>query len=277
MILGQINKLKVDRIKSPGAYLTDIHGNEVLLPKKYLEPISAFEEGKYTDVFVMKDSQNRLVSTTEIPHLYLNEYAFLDVVQVNAFGAFVDWGLDKDLFVPFKEQKHRLEVGEQCLIQLKYDDKTDRLFGSEKIERSFMPCQESIEGEKVEGLVWKETKLGFSIIIENKYLGLLFHNRISKKVNIGDKISVFISKVREDGKLDLQLESLGVEKFDDAYFKILKILQEKGIIELGDKSSPEAIKMNLGLSKKMYKQAIGKLYKKGLVNLFPTKIELIKK
>ena len=274
MILGQINKLKIDRITPPGAFLVDLQGREVLLPKKYLFPKEKFDIDEFVDVFVMKDSENRIVSTTETPHLILNEIAFLKVVTVNQYGAFVDWGLDKDLFVPFREQINTMEVGKSYLIQLLFDEKTERLFGTERLTKSIVPCVERLEGLQIQGVIWKKTDLGYKVILNHQYEGLIFNDRLTRKIEIGQSYDFYISKVRADGKLDVQFESLGNEKFDASYEFLLQALKEKGILEVGDKSTPEEIRDVVGMSKKLFKQTIGKLYKKGLVELQPKKIVL---
>lgn len=274
MILGQINKLKIDRITPPGAFLVDLQGREVLLPKKYLFPKEKFDIDEFVDVFVMKDSENRIVSTTETPHLILNEIAFLKVVTVNQYGAFVDWGLDKDLFVPFREQINTMEVGKSYLIQLLFDEKTERLFGTERLTKSIVPCVERLEGLQIQGVIWKKTDLGYKVILNHQYEGLIFNDRLTRKIKIGQSYDFYISKVRADGKLDVQFESLGNEKFDASYEFLLQALKEKGILEVGDKSTPEEIRDVVGMSKKLFKQTIGKLYKKGLVDLQPKKIVL---
>ena len=274
MILGQINKLKIDRITPPGAFLVDLQGREVLLPKKYLFPKEKFDIDEFVDVFVMKDSENRIVSTTETPHLILNEIAFLKVVTVNQYGAFVDWGLDKDLFVPFREQINTMEVGKSYLIQLLFDEKTERLFGTERLTKSIVPCVERLEGLQIQGVIWKKTDLGYKVILNHQYEGLIFNDRLTRKIEIGQSYDFYISKVRADGKLDVQFESLGNEKFDASYEFLLQVLKEKGILEVGDKSTPEEIRDVVGMSKKLFKQTIGKLYKKGLVELQPKKIVL---
>lgn len=274
MILGQINKLKIDRITPPGAFLVDLQGREVLLPKKYLFPKEKFDIDEFVDVFVMKDSENRIVSTTETPHLILNEIAFLKVVTVNQYGAFVDWGLDKDLFVPFREQINTMEVGKSYLIQLLFDEKTERLFGTERLTKSIVPCVEKLEGLQIQGVIWKKTDLGYKVILNHQYEGLIFNDRLTRKIEIGQSYDFYISKVRADGKLDVQFESLGNEKFDASYEFLLQVLKEKGILEVGDKSTPEEIRDVVGMSKKLFKQTIGKLYKKGLVELQPKKIVL---
>lgn len=274
MQLGQINNLAVSRITPPGAYLKDFRGDEVLLPKKYLIPESDFQVGAMVDVFVFKDSQNRIVSTTESPYLLLGNIAFLKVVLVNMFGAFVDWGLDKNLFVPFKEQAEKMEEGRSYLVTLRYDNQTDRLFGSSKITKTLEPCRESLEERQVSGLVWHTTELGVKIIVNQRYEGLIFKNDVNRKLQCGDEITCFVRKVRADGKLDLQFDALGLEKYDNAYSVLLQLLTKKKEIFLHDKSSPEEINKALGMSKKLFKQTVGKLLKNQLITLTDNSIRL---
>lgn len=274
MQLGRINKLTVNRITPPGAYLEDFKGDEVLLPKKYLFPESDFQVGASVDVFVFKDSQNRIVATTENPFLLLGTIAYLKVDTVNMYGAFVDWGLDKNLFVPFKEQAQKMEEGQSYLVTLRYDNQTDRLFGSCKIGKVLEPCRESLEEQIVSGLVWHRTELGVKVVVNQRYEGLIFKNDVNKNLQIGDEISCFVRKVREDGKLDLQIDALGLEKYDNAFVILLDLLKEKKEIFLHDKSSPEEIVSVLGMSKKLFKQTVGKLLKKQLITLTENSIKL---
>ncbi|MFM7300171.1 MAG: S1 RNA-binding domain-containing protein [Crocinitomicaceae bacterium] len=274
MQLGRINKLTVNRITPPGAYLEDFKGDEVLLPKKYLVPESDFQVGTSVDVFVFKDSQNRIVSTTEKPFLLLGTIAYLKVDTVNMYGAFVDWGLDKNLFVPFKEQAQKMEEGQSYLVTLRYDNQTDRLFGSSKIGKVLEPCRESLEEQIVSGLIWQPTELGVKVVVNQRYEGLIFRNDVNKNLQIGDEISCFVRKVREDGKLDLQIDALGLEKYDNAFVILLDLLKEKKEIFLHDKSSPEEIVSVLGMSKKLFKQTVGKLLKKQLITLTENSIKL---
>jgi predicted RNA-binding protein (virulence factor B family) len=274
MQLGRINKLTVNRITPPGAYLEDFKGDEVLLPKKYLVPESDFQVGASVDVFVFKDSQNRIVSTTEKPFLLLGTIAYLKVDTVNMYGAFVDWGLDKNLFVPFKEQAQKMEEGQSYLVTLRYDNQTDRLFGSSKIGKVLEPCRESLEEQIVSGLIWQRTELGVKVVVNQRYEGLIFKNDVNKNLQIGDEISCFVRKVREDGKLDLQIDALGLEKYDNAFVILLDLLKEKKEIFLHDKSSPEEIVSVLGMSKKLFKQTVGKLLKKQLITLTENSIKL---
>ncbi len=275
MQLGLNNSLIIDRLTPPGAFLRDTMGNEVLLPKKYL--LDSFEVGQEIEVFVFKDSEQRIVSTTEKPLLYLGEFAYLMVTQVHPIGAFVDWGLDKNLLVPFSEQLMKLEEGESYLIGLMYDHKTDRLYGSMKIKTLLEPCKEELTGEKVNLLVCEDNDLGINVIVNNKYEGLIFDSNIISDIRHGDEIEGYVEKVRADGKLDVRLEPITAKKYDLAIQKILDRLQKEGRLNLSDKSPSERINSELGMSKKTFKQSIGKLYKWRKIKIHREYIELISK
>lgn len=275
MQLGLINTLIIDRFTPPGAFLRDKEGNEVLLPQKYLK--DEFELEQEIDVFVFKDSEQRIVSTTEKPHLLLGEFTYLKVTQIQPIGAFVDWGLDKNLLVPYSEQLYNLEEEESYLIALKHDEKTDRLYGSMKVKNLLEPCSEDLKGEKVDLLICEYNDLGISVIVNKKYDGLIFNSNIIADINHGDEIEGYIEKVREDGKLDVRLEPITVQKYDLAIDKIMSLLNKRGKLHLTDKSSPEDINTALGMSKKTFKQSIGKLYKWRKIKLHNEYIELISK
>ena len=261
MQLGKINTLTIKRFAPPGAYLIDLQENEILLPNKYLIP--EMEEGTEVEVFVMKDSSERMVAVTERPHILLGDFAFLNVVEVNPYGAFVDWGLDKDLFVPFAEQRQRLEIGDRYLFTLLYDFETDRLFGSMKVKKVLTPCQDmSLEGQEVDLLICDEGKVGRNVIVNNRYEGLIFRDHQSQLLESEQVCKGYVAKVREDGKLDIRLEVPNDSRYDAAEQKILDMLASNdGFLALTDKSDPEEVRAVLGLSKKTFKQAIGKLYK----------------
>lgn len=261
MQLGKINTLTIKRFAPPGAYLIDLQENEILLPNKYLTP--EMEEGTEVEVFVMRDSSERLVAVTETPHILLGDFAFLNVVEVNPYGAFVDWGLDKDLFVPFAEQRQRLAIGERHLFTLLYDFETDRLFGSMKVKKVLAPCQDmSLEGQEVDLLICDEGKLGRNVIVNNRYEGLIFRDHQNQLLESEQVCKGYVAKVREDGKLDIRLEVPNDSRYDAAEQKILDMLANNdGFLALTDKSDPEEVRAVLGLSKKTFKQAIGKLYK----------------
>ena len=232
MQLGLINTLTIDRFTPPGAFLKDPLGNEVLLPRKYL--LDEYELEQEIDVFVFKDSEQRIVSTTEKPFVLLGEFKYLKVTQITPIGAFVDWGLDKNLLVPYSEQLIELEEEEKFLIGLKYDDKTDRLYGSMKIKNFLEPCREDLKGSKVNLLICEYNDLGINVIVNNKYDGLIFDSNIIAEVNHGDEIDGYVEKVREDGKLDIRLEPITVEKYDLAIEKIMSRLNEEGKLFLTD-------------------------------------------
>lgn len=261
MQLGKINKLTIKRFAPPGAYLIDLQENEVLLPNKYLT--QDMEEGTEVEVFVMKDSSERLVCVTEKPYILLGDCVYLDVVEVNPFGAFVDWGLDKDLFVPFAEQRTRLEIGDRYLFTLLYDFETDRLFGSMKIKKVLIPCTDlSMEGQEVDLLICDEGKLGRNVIVDKRYEGLIFKDQQNQPLQREQECKGYVAKVREDGKLDIRLEVPNDSRYDAAEQKILDTLAaQEGFLALTDKSDPDEVRAVLGLSKKTFKQAIGKLYK----------------
>jgi predicted RNA-binding protein (virulence factor B family) len=204
-----------------------------------------------------------MVAVTERPHILLGDFAFLNVVEVNPYGAFVDWGLDKDLFVPFAEQRQRLEIGDRHLFTLLYDFETDRLFGSMKIKKVLTPCQDmSLEGQEVDLLICDEGKLGRNVIVNNRYEGLIFRDHQSQLLESEQVCKGYVAKVREDGKLDIRLEIPNDSRYDAAEQKILDMLASNdGFLALTDKSDPEEVRAVLGLSKKTFKQAIGKLYK----------------
>jgi predicted RNA-binding protein (virulence factor B family) len=266
MQLGVVNKLKINRFTPPGAFLEDEHGNEVLLPNKYVEEHLELEDE--VDVFVFKDSENRIVATTEVPHLYLGDFRYLTVIHVNPYGAFVDWGLDKDLLVPFSEQLHRLEQEEKYLFSLQYDNATDRLYGTMRVKKLLEPCTEDLNGQEVDIIICEENALGISVIVNNRYDGLIFRNNISKVLPRGSFDKAYVRLVREDGKLDIQFEPLTFEKFDQASSFLLEELQANdGYLPLNDHSGPDDIREQLGMSKKLFKQAIGKLYKQQKITI----------
>ncbi len=277
MQLGKINQLTIQRFAPPGAYLVDAQENEVLLPNKYLDP--EWSEGSEVDVFVMKDSSDRIVAITETPYILLGDFAYLEVVEINPYGAFVDWGLDKDLFVPFAEQRHALQIGEKYMFTLMYDYDTDRLFGSMKLKKNLVPCQDkNLEGQEVTIMIADEGKLGRNVIVENRYEGLIYKNHVTKILNEGEVMTAFIASVREDGKLDITLEVINDSRYDAAEQKILELLKvHDGFLFVHDKSEPDEIKAILGMSKKTFKQAVGKLYKHRRITLEANGIRLIQK
>ncbi len=274
MKIGQKNLLRLDRITSSGAFLEDENGNDVLLPGKYLK--SEMQEGTMVEVFLYRDSEDRLVATTETPNIQLDGFNYLEVKDVSLYGAFLDWGLEKDLLIPYKEQKSRMEEGKKYLISLRLDESTDRLFGTTKTEKLLGKCpQDQYEiDQEVSLLVCNRTDLGRKVIVDDRFSGLIFNSYIDRELLPGMHISGYIHDIREDGKIDIRLSKTGQEKRDDASEKLLSILKSKGRINLGDKSNPEDIRRILGMSKKTFKQAVGNLYKQKLIEVTPMEISL---
>jgi hypothetical protein len=253
-----------------GAYVGESDGHPddvVLLPNKYLTP--GMTEGGVVRVFIYLDSEDRLVATTETPLITLGKFARLRAKDVNRVGAFMDWGLEKDLLVPFSEQFERMVAGEEYLVYLAWDGQTERLYGSCRISRHVE--RENIdlkEGQKVEVLVFSETELGFRVLIDNAYEGLIYHNEVFRPINVGDSTTAFIKRVRNDGKVDVRLEKDGVVSIGPNAKKIMEMLNaNQGLLEVSDKSSPELIAEKFQMSKKAFKKAIGSLYKDKLISI----------
>jgi uncharacterized protein len=276
MKVGKINKLRIDRFTSSGAFLEDDKGNDVLLPGKYLN--KEMKEEDILDVFLYRDSEDRLVATTERPLIELNSFAYLTVKDVSLYGAFIDWGLEKDLLIPYKEQKVRMEEGQKYLITLRLDESTDRLYGTTKIDKLFDICEEGTFeiDEEVKILVYNKTDLGRKVIVEDRYQGLIFSSFIDRDLYPGQILTGFVHQIRPDGKIDIRLSRVGKEKRMDASSVLLEILEDKGTISLGDKSDPDEIRRQLGMSKKTFKQAVGTLYKERKIEVGPQQISLLK-
>ena len=271
--LGKYNELKMVRSSPHGVYLK-IEDEEVLLPNKYVP--EGLEAGQSIEVFIYKDSEDRLVATTLKPYGIVDDYVALEMVGEAPFGAFMDWGLEKHLLVPSSEMAEQMEIGRKYVVRIMLDFKTERLIGVGKID-SFAEIPENIgEGDAVRGLVYKKTDLGFKVIVDSQFIGLIYHNSIFEPLEIGQTINCYIDKVRSDNKIDLRLKRIGVEGIDVDAQKLLSYLEEHdGSVGLTDKSSPDQIKDLLGLSKKSFKRAVGNLYKKKLIELNPEGIKLV--
>lgn len=275
--IGKNVELSINRFTSVGAYLEDFKGFEVLLPNKYLT--DNMELGQKVDVFIYNDSEDRPVATTETPLIELNNFAFLTVKDVNQFGAFLDWGLEKDLLVPFKEQNSKMVEGGIYLVRLIVDEQTNRLIGTAKINRYLDEKPKNLEiGDEVDLFVAGATDLGQKVIVNNRYAGLIFEDRIVQPLEDGQTLKGYVEFIRQDGKIDISLVPLGIEKFDFFTERLLEYLNEHGgKIELTDKSDPDLIRAALGISKKSFKKAVGNLYKKKIIKLNDDSIELIRK
>ena len=274
MNIGEFNELTVLRFTSVGAYLGDEQDNDVLLPNKYLD--DKLEIDDLINVFIYRDSEDRVVATTEIPKIEMNGYAYLKVTAVTHFGAFADWGLEKELMIPFKEQNLKLEEGNYYLTHLALDKSTDRVYGSTKTNRYLQACEEVFEEEaEVEIMICERTELGVKAIVNGKYSGLIFKSDISRPLRRGQRTIGFVSKVREDGKIDVRLNKVGLNKVLNSVDQLLEKLRADGEIPLSDKSSPDDIRELVGMSKKTFKQAVGSLYRQRLITLGDGKITLV--
>jgi predicted RNA-binding protein (virulence factor B family) len=274
MVLGKINQLEILRFTAPGAYLCDADGNEVLLPGKYIN--SEWEIGDFIDVFIYKDSEDRFVATTETPLIFLGEFQFLKVKEITPIGAFLDWGLEKDLFVPFKEQQMKMIEGNSYMVTLQLDEATHRLFASSKINKYLTPCEDlNLLHQEVKIVVSDPTDLGIKVIVNDAYNGMIYRNDINQQLRKGQILKGYVNQIREDGKIDLRLEKIGFEKFDDASQFIMNLLQHQGTLPYSDKSDPDDIREFFKMSKKTFKQAIGKLYKQRRINILDNAIQIV--
>lgn len=265
--LGKFNNLEILRVVDFGIYLDGKDSGEILLPSKYVP--SKFEIGDIIKVFVYLDSSERLIATTEQPFAQVGDFAYLEVSWTNQYGAFLSWGILKDLFVPFSEQNYKMQKGEHYLVYIYVDKETYRIVASAKINKFISKEKSPFNfGDQVNALVWKETDLGIKVIVENKYSGLLYKKEIFKKLNPGEKIKAYVKQVRDDGKIDLIFQKPGYE-YSEAFSKTLfnYIQENNGFIKFTDKSNAADIYNNFGVSKKTFKKAIGALYKERLITI----------
>ena len=278
--IGEFQQLIIDRDTSVGFFLVDEENTEdVLLPNKYIT--RDMKVGDKIEVFVYNDSADRIVATTERPLITLNKFAFLTAIQVNQVGAFMDWGLEKQLLVPFKNQPKNLEEGKRYLIYLYEDKDSDRLVGTAKVDQFLERTVENNElevGQKVHVLIKQFTDLGATVIINNQFLGMLYESDIFKKLYIGDRTEAYIQKIREDGKIDISLQPIGIASIEPNADKILRALQRNhGFLPFTDKTDPAEIKDEFEMSKKLFKKAVGSLYKERMIEIKDDGIYLIRK
>jgi len=260
--IGKHQQLQINRQTAHGLYLGDSEGEEVLLPKKYCP--EDWKKGEALNVFVYRDHEERKVATRQRPKVQLYEFALLQVTDVSEVGAFMDWGLEKELLVPFREQRQRMEKGRWYVVFLDVDGETDRLYASNRLEQfisnDFLTVQ---EGQEVEVLILKKTDLGFSVIVNHLHEGMVFDNEVFQKLDIGQKTKGYIKYIREDNKLDVSLQPIGYRQANSQNAeKVYRALEDaEGFLPYHDKSDPEAIYKAFGISKKAFKKAIGELYK----------------
>tara|TARA_B100000497_G_scaffold127645_1_gene170178 strand:- start:321 stop:1154 length:834 start_codon:yes stop_codon:yes gene_type:complete len=273
--LGEYNTLEILRETDPGLYLGDTQENVVLLPHRY-KPEN-FNIGDMLEVFVYLDYEERPVATTLTPHVLLNDFGYLHCSDVNEFGAFMDWGVQKQLFVPFKEQARPMKVGNWYIVYLSMDEQTNRLVGSSKTNKYLNNDTVTLQKfDEIAIMVTHITDLGANVIVDGKHKGLIFINDIFEDIRTGDTMKAFVKSVRDDNKIDVVLQSPGYRSIEpNANFILEELKAAGGFMPLHDKSEPQDIKNELGMSKKSFKKAIGTLYKDKQILIKADGIELI--
>jgi uncharacterized protein len=274
--IGKRNTLTVVRDSSPGLYLDGGEHGEILLPNRYVP--REIKIGSQIEVFVYRDSEDRLVATTETPRATVGEVATLKVISINRqVGAFLDWGLAKDLLLPFREQTGPVRAGQDVVVRVYIDQKTQRIAASMKMDRdSAVEPPDYRPGQSVEFLITEKTALGYKALVEGKHSGLLYHDALSVPVAVGKQLKGFVRVLRPDGKIDLVLDQPGYRRVAPLALRIVQALQlNGGRLGVDDDSSPEAIRQAFGASKKSFKQALGTLYKARRIRFSEPGIELL--
>ncbi len=272
--IGKFNVLTVCEELAEGLLLTD-RTDTVLLPRKAVSP--EMQLGAEVNVFVYKDNETRLVATTQVPNAVVGEFAYMEVKAVNTAGAFLDWGLEKDILVPFREQTIAMQEGNWYVVYVYLDVVSSRVTASARLSKFLLQADDTLkENDAVDILITKRTNLGFDAIINNAYRGLLYENEIFEVVNVGEKRKAYIKKIRDDFKIDLKLQARDFGISDDAKEKILETLKNNnGFLALNDNSEPDAIRDQLQMSKKSFKKAVGGLFKEKKIILRPDGIEWV--
>jgi predicted RNA-binding protein (virulence factor B family) len=274
--IGLINTLTINRFTDNGAYLIAQDEQEVLLPNSYLT--KDMQEGDEVEAFIYTDSEDRIVATTTYPKGIRGDFIVTQVLDVTSFGAFVDIGLPKDLLVPKAKQKTTFEVGDKKAIFITIDDKTNRLIGTEKINNYLLTDTTSLrKNQKVNILVIQKTDLGYKVIVENNYEGLIFNNEIFQTIEIGDRLEAFIKNKRPDGKLDIVLQQIGKKNVQNQASQSIveKLKSNDGFLPFTSKSDPEIIKENFGLSKKNFKATLTQLVNENKIVVVENGIKLV--
>jgi len=277
LAIGEVNTLRVERDTDFGLYLRAENFEEVLLPNIYVME-DEMPIGADIEVFLYTDSEDRPVATTKFPYAKLGEFAYLTVVDYQRFGAFVNWGLPKDLFVPLSQQKCHFHIGSKYILRVCLDAETGRLYGTHKIGKWLSKETAYLKvNEKVNIMVLSKTPLGHKVIVENKHEGMLFENEIFETLKVGDRRVAYVKKIRKDGKLDLSLQPIGKKTNADTFEeKILELLKERsGFIALNSKSEAEEITKVFSMSKKNFKRSITALIASKKIELFESGIKLV--
>lgn len=265
--IGVFNNLRVIKEVDFGVYLDGGEHEEILLPRRYVP-----EDCKVDDnisVFIYLDSEDRFIATTETPYAMVGDFALLKVVAVESVGAFLDWGLLKDLLIPFGEQSPTMEIGKSYIVKIYVDKQSNRIAATTRLDRYLDNKPGNFHaGQEVELLICNQTDIGYKAIINGTHWGVLYSNEVFQPLKSGQKTKGYIKKVREDNKIDLSLHKPGYERVDDITDTILNVLKEQGgFISVTDKSSPETINKLFGVSKKTFKKAIGAIYRKRLITI----------
>lgn len=265
IILGDYNNLEIVKRVSFGLYLDGDEDGEILLPAKYVP--DGYDIGDIIKVFVYLDNEERLVATTEEPLAKVGDFALLRVAWTNDYGAFLDWGLLKDLFVPFSEQEGKMVKGNSYLVYVTIDRKSYRIYASARLDKFLSSTKPPYEtDEEVDIIVWRRTDLGWKVIVNGNHSGLVFANEVFRDLKTGDRLKGYVKRVRTDGKIDIALQRHGVAGDDDSSMRLLSAIEaQRGFLPLNDNSSPDEIYSMLGMSKKAFKRAAGKLYKQRLI------------
>jgi len=274
MQIGKTQTLKISEKNSSGWILTDESGEKAFLPKIFIQDDKEIDDEM--EAFVYQDD-NKLKATTEIPLAEVGEFAVMSCVQSLPSGAFMDWGIIKDLFIPYKQQKTKIVEGKRYLVHIYIDDELELITGTTKFKRN--PQYENLpfqKGDKVDLIMMNESELGWNVVINKKYIGLIYASDVFKKLCPLSEETGFIKEIREDGKIDVSLQPQGFENIDEFKKKILDKLEENyGLLHLSDKSTPEEIKDEVQMSKKNFKKAIGGLYKDKVIDILDDKIKLL--
>ena len=270
--IGKYNRLEVKKLSAIGAYLVSELG-DILMPTKYVP--EGLNHGEHVKVFVYLDSEDRLLATTLTPKALVGDFAVMEVKDVSSVGAFLDWGLEKDLLVPFSEQPRPMQKGEKYLVRV-YLDRSERIAASAKIGKFLESGKAKLTVDEAVQLTFYEFgELGAKVIINGRYAGLLFKSELFGSYEIGATVKGFVNKIREDGKVDVTLRRGGAQDIVGGKDVILQVLRERGgFLAVGDKSSPALISEMFRMSKKSFKTAIGNLYKEGVIEITPDGIKL---
>lgn len=273
---GSYHNLKVNRISDFGLYLVDEEGNEALLPNRYVSLED--KTGDYKDVFIYHDSENRIIATTEHPFAIAGQAAFLEVVDKNLHGAFLDWGITaKDLFLPNANQTYRVEPGRKYVVYVYCDDKSGRVVATTKLNGFISNMELSVRPrQEVKILVAQRLDMGFRVVVNNKHWGVIYDNQLFRQVNIGDSITGYIQRITEDNRIDVSLQMQGFDEVQVSAERLLEILRKhEGILQLHDKSTPEEVIALTGMSKKVFKRSLGYLMSRGVVKADEDFIKII--